>query len=68
MYATPHSTYKLTISAGGYAAKTVVNTDWYPGNHSGERQRFLNIVKPIIGFIESEPDYKTLPEPSGAYI
>lgn len=63
----PHVTYRLTVWAEGYENKSVVFSDVSTGGYSLEERRFLRIANKIIDLIESKPEYKALPEPSGGY-
>ena len=64
----PHGTYRLTVWAEGYGEKSVVFSDVSIGGYSLEERRILRISNKIINFIESKPEYKALPEPSGGYV
>ena len=63
----PHETYRLTVWAEGYGEKSVIFSDVSIGGYSLEERRILRISNKIIDLIESKPEYKALPDPSGGY-
>ena len=63
----PHVTYRLTVWAEGYGEKSVIFSDVSTGGYSLDERRILRITEKIIDYIESKPEYKELPDPSGGY-